>query len=160
MHAKLRNNFIVTVVLIAGWWPVAQAQTNLYLWTRTWGGISNDIVHNVAVDGAGNVYVAGEFGDTVNFNQGSGSDIQISHGGQDAFLSKCDSDGNFLWARTWGGAGRDVASGLAVDAAGNAYVSGPFQNTVDFNPAGGETHSSNAGSMNNIFISKFAPDGT
>jgi hypothetical protein len=145
-------------------------QAPVYNWVRTWGGGGNESVHNVAVDTAGNVYVVGEFAGSVDFDPSpNGTDLHSSHNGTiDAFLSKFAPDGTFLWARTWGGgpvggtgfSGRDVPNGLAVDGSGNVYVSGPFQYTVDFNPAGGATRTSNAGSMNNVFLSKFSPDGT
>ena len=129
-------------------------------WAKTWGGISSDIVHNIAVDGAVNVYVTGEFTGTVDFDPGLGVDSHTSNGGVDVFLSKFDANGNFLWVRTWGGSGRDVPNGIGVDKSGNIYVSGPYQYTVDFDPGTGtDIHSSNAGSMNNVFLSKFDANG-
>jgi hypothetical protein len=134
-------------------------------WAKTWGGSSGDGVNHVAVDGSGNLYVAGEFVSAVDFDpQGGNPNATFTsyNGSIDAFLSKFDSSGKFLWARTWGGQGRDVAYGVGVDGSGNAYVVGPFRYTVDFNPDPTitETHTSNAGGENNIYLSKFAPDGT
>jgi hypothetical protein len=140
--------------------------TTAYKWARTWGAGENDSVHRVAVDVAGNVFAVGEFAGTVDFDPSpTATDSHSSASGTtDAFLCKYAPDGSFVWARTWGGAsgsaGRDVANGVAVDRAGNIYVSGAFQYTVDFNPAGGASRSSNAGASNNVFLSKFAPDGT
>ena len=146
--------------------PALAASTNLaatiYSWAKTWGGNSSGTqANNIIVDGSGNLYVAGEYTGTVDFNP-EGRELHHTWNGglADAFLSKFASDGTFQWAKTWGGTGRDVSNGIAVDSLGNVYVSGPFQNTVDFNPSGGTSHTSNAGSMNNIFLSKFAPDGT
>jgi hypothetical protein len=146
--------------------------TPIYSWARTWdGGASSAQASRVAVDGSGNVYVVGEFKGTVSFDPAGGnpSAVVTSHNGTtDAYLSKFASDGTFQWVRTWGGGpvggtgpvGRDAANGVGVDSLGNIYVSGLFQYTVDFNPAGGATQTSNAGGMNNIFVSKFASDGT
>jgi len=140
-----------------------------FAWAKTWGGSStNDNVSAgpVAVDGAGNLYVVGQFAGMVDFDPGSGVDNHTSNGDADASLSKFDSSGKFLWAKTWGGSKRDVAYGVGVDSAGNAYVVGPFRGTVDFDPdpAITNTHTSNATSdpvyENNIYLSKFAPDGT
>lgn len=138
-------------------------------WARTWGGSSSpDAVNSTAVDGAGNIYVAGCFTGTVDFNPDPAqTDFHTSSAGPnntfsiDAFLCKFDASGQFLWARTWGGSGRDAASSVGVDSAGNAYVVGTFRNTVDFDPSptATETHSSNAGGDNNAFFSKFSPDG-
>jgi hypothetical protein len=49
----------------------------------------------------------------------------------DAFLLKCDANGNVIWAKTWGGTGKDVAYGVAVDSIGNVYVCGlTYSNTT------------------------------
>jgi hypothetical protein len=50
---------------------------------------------------------------------------------------------------------------VTLDSAGNAYVTGPYRNTVDFDPGPGNTSfTSNAGASNNIYFSKFNPEGT
>ena len=127
--------------------------------TTTWGGAGDDDALNTVVDKSGNVYVSGYFNGTVDFNPGSGVNLHTSNGGRDVFLSKFDASGAFVWAKTWGGTNDERGEGLALDSSGNVYVAGPFQGTVAFNPAGGASHTSNAGSMNNIFLSKFDPDG-
>jgi hypothetical protein len=144
-------------------------------WAKTWGGTSaSAMAKNIAVDQWDNVYVVGEYAGTVNFDPaGSNPSATFSSHNNtvDAFISKFDASGNFVWAKTWGagyitdrvqwGEGRDAVNGVALDGSGNVYVSGLYQNTVDFNPAGGATHTSNApDGKNNIFVSKFAPDGT
>ncbi len=126
----------------------------------TWGGTGDDSGQATTVDGSGNIYVTGYFNGSVDLNPGSGVDSHTSNGGRDVFLSKFDANGNFLWAKTWGGSADERGEAVAIDSLGNVYVSGPFQSTVDFNPAGGASHTSNAGSANNIFLSKFASDGT
>jgi len=127
----------------------------------TWGGTGDDEGIATAVDGSGNIYVTGYFNGAVDFNPADdGIDTHTSNGKRDVFLSKFDSSRNFLWTKTWGGIGDERGGSIVVDSLGNVYVSGPFQNTVDFNPAGGAPHASNAGSANNIFLSKFASDGT
>lgn len=131
-------------------------------WTKTWGGSAGESVHNMTADAAGNTYVVGEFGGTVDFDPGSGVATYTSSGGQDSFLSKFDPSGTFIWARTWGGSGRDVPNGLGVDGLGNVYVTGPFQYSVDFNPDPGvtDTHTSNSATGgNNIFLSQFDANG-
>ena len=130
-----------------------------FLWARTWGGVGIDYAEGLAVDGFGNAYVAGSFWDTVDFDPGPGVDEHTPCGHVDAYLSKFDTDGNFLWARTWGSEeDNDAGFGVAVDAGGNAYVTGQFWATVDFDPGPGiDNHSSN-GEID-IFLSKFDADG-
>ena len=80
---------------------------------------------SVAVDGVANVYVTGDFlSDIVDFDPGPGIDNHTSNGEWDAFLSKFDSDGNFIWARTWGGANKDEGLSVSSNGSGAEYVTG------------------------------------
>ncbi len=127
-----------------------------FAWARTWGGLYSDQGYGVAVDGSGNAYVTGYFQDTVDFNPGGG-DPHTSNGFPDVFLTKFDSSGNFQWARTWGGSWHDYGRGVAADGSGNVYVTGYFMDTVDFDPGGGDPHTSNG--QLDIFLSKFDSSG-
>jgi hypothetical protein len=130
-------------------------------WTKTFGGAGDDFPGATVVDAAGNILVAGYFNGVVNFNPGGSVDSRTSNGKRDCFLSKFAPDGTFLWVRTWGGANDDTANGLSTDSAGNAYVSGRFQATVDFDPGPGvDSRTSNAGlTANNIFLVKYDANG-
>lgn len=157
------NPAIVVLASILSLYTSVSAAAPSYVWGRTWGGTQGDNVNRSAVDSAGNIYVTGGFSGTVDFNPSASTDSHASNGAEDTFLSKFDASGNFLWARTWGGTGRDIGACVGVDSAGNAYVTGPFQNTVDFNPDPvlTDTHvSSNTMSANNMYVSKFDPSGT
>ena len=84
-------------------------------WVRHLGTSSSEMGKGVAVDGAGNVYIAGEtHGDFGGVNQG----------GQDIVLVKCSSAGAQQWVRQLGSAGQDIAFGVAVDGTGNVYIAG------------------------------------
>ena len=85
-------------------------------WALQFGSSAKAGARGVAVDGAGNVYVAG---DTSGALPG-----QTSAGGRDAFVRKYDSSGNEMWTHQFGSSGDDFARGVAVDGAGNAYVAG------------------------------------
>jgi hypothetical protein len=105
------------------------------------------------VDGGGNVLVTGSFQGAVDFGGGP----LTSAGSTDIFVAKhSGTDGTHLWARRFGGASFDGASGVAVDGAGNVLVTGSFQGTV--NLGGGPLTS--AGSTD-IFVAKHSgTDGT
>jgi hypothetical protein len=127
-------------------------------WGRTWGGLLHDQGLSVAIDSSGNAYMAGGFMDSVDFDPGAGVDNHASNGWVDAFLSKLDSDGNFVWARTWGGLYEDSSISVAIDGLGNLYVTGRYTETADFDPgAGVDSHTSNG--SQDVFLSKFDPDG-
>jgi len=129
-----------------------------FQWARTWGGGSWDRGMGVAVDGAGDVYGAGFFADTVDFDPGGGVDNRDSSGGSDAYLIKLGSAGGYQWAMTWGGSDGDTARGVCADGADSVYVTGLFSDSVDLNPGGGsDMHSSNGGQ--DIYVSRFDISG-
>ena len=119
------------------------------------------------MDGSNNVYVTGDFQSTtsslVDFNPWGAHDYHACNGFFDAFLSKIDSNGTFLWAKTWGGEGYDDSPAVAVDGSGNVYVAGMYASlNIDFDPAGGGAvfPAHDSGYVVDAFLSKFASDGT
>jgi hypothetical protein len=130
-----------------------------FQWGKTWGGTSSDESIGVAVDGPGCVYVTGTFSNAVDFDPGAGVDAHASTGHEDVFLSKFDSLGGFQWAKTWGGGWHDIGYDIALDESGNAYVTGEFEGTVDFDPGiGVDSHTPDNGSSS-VFLSKFDSTG-
>ena len=89
------------------------------------GGAVNDIGNSIAVDAAGNGYITGETGSLqATFPVAGGLDVG-QNGGLDAFVAKVDPSGTqLLYAGFIGGAGDDRGKSIAVDALGNAYVTG------------------------------------
>jgi hypothetical protein len=102
------------------------------LWLNTTSGTGFDAGKGIAVDGAGNAYVTGAFSGTAHF--GKTLPPLTSAGDTDGFVTKLDGQGNFAWARPMGGQGTDAGLGIAVDGAGNAYVTGLFSGTAKFGP--------------------------
>jgi hypothetical protein len=122
------------------------------------GGSGNgiDIAKAIAVDSAGNAYVTGYTGSenfpTKNPFQGA------NHGSYDAFVTKLSPDGSALVYSTYlGGGGRDIANGIVVDSAGNAYVTGQTYSTnfPTQNPFQGVF-----GGYVDAFVTKLSPDGS
>ena len=77
----------------------------------------------IAVDLAGNAYVAGTT-EASNFPATKGAWQTVFGGVADAFAAKLDATGKVIYASYIGGAGQETGTGIAIDAAGNAYVSG------------------------------------
>lgn len=102
-----------------------------YLWSQAWGGPLIDQPSSILVDTANNIYVAGMVNRTVT---GTIFSPIITSA---VALTKFSADGNSQWTKTWGGTGNDMPGGMALDGAGNLYISGQFQYTVDFNPDSG-----------------------
>jgi Ca2+-binding RTX toxin-like protein len=128
-------------------------------WAKEMGGGGFDEGDSIAIDNSGNVYTSGYFQGTADFDPGTGTFPLTSMGGDDAFISKLDADGNFVWAKSFGGSLGDYAEGLTVDSSGNVYISGIFSDTVDFDPGAGTFELTSAGDTD-IFISKLNADGS
>lgn len=92
------------------------------LWAVAAGGSTPDSGSSIAVDGAGNSYVAGEYRGTAGF----GGTTLSPEGVFDVFVAKLDGSGKFLWAVSLGGPDPDSVTGIAVDGAGSTRVTGLF----------------------------------
>jgi hypothetical protein len=101
------------------------------IWAKSFGGSSID--YALDVDNLDNIYVAGRFQGTANFDTESEGATIMSAGGNDAYILKLTSLGEFTWVKRFGGAGWDVVNGIAVDASQNVFVTGRFSETANFN---------------------------
>lgn len=128
------------------------------IWATSFGSASFEYGTGITADAQGNVYVTGVFDTDTDFDPGVGTTILSSNGQQDIFLVKFDPSGNFSWAGNVGGGGYDESTSVGVDAAGNVYLSGYFNDTADFNPGPGTLEMIGAG-MNDNFVAKFTPGG-
>lgn len=129
------------------------------VWARSFGSTFDDEGWEIFVDSAGNVYTTGYFQDTVDFDPGAGIFNLNSAGSSDIFISKLDSNGNFLGAWAMGGTASDYGYGIFVDASGNIYTTGYFQNSVDFDPAPGGIFNLTSIGVEDVFISKLDNSG-
>ena len=99
------------------------------------GGSSIDQGLGIAVDAAGNAYVTGVTTSDPFPTTPGAFETSFNGGGRDGFVTKLNATGSALVYSTYlGGAGIDEAFGIALDAAGNAYMSGrttsdPFPTT-------------------------------
>ena len=107
------------------------------------GGSNGDEGYGIAVDAAGNAYVTGRT-DSRNFPAVVGPDTSYN-GYDDAFVAKVNPSGTGLvYAGFLGGSSLDSGSSIAVDAAGNAYVTG-YTLSRDFPTVVGPDTSYNGG---------------
>ncbi|MBN8582808.1 MAG: hypothetical protein J0L96_19240, partial [Anaerolineae bacterium] len=116
-----------------------------FLWAARVGGSGIEEGNDIALDSADNIYVVGNYQNTVDFNP-KGDNFYLSSNGQwDSYVLKLDQLGNFMWARTLGSAGDDFALNIILDSNNNLYIAGDFTNTVDFNPGTGTYNLTSAG---------------
>lgn len=123
------------------------------------GGGGIDAASSIAIDGAGNAYIAGS---TQSLDFPTAQASQAAFGGGsfsgDAFVAKLNAAGNSLIYSTYlGGSGDDAATGIAVDPSGSAYVTG-LTGSSDF-PVQSALQSINAG-YTDAFVAKLSADGS
>lgn len=128
------------------------------LWARAFGGSDADAVAAVDQDANGNVYIAGDFyspsiafGGTTLYN----TDSTLS--GNDFFVAKLDANGNVLWAKAGAGNQYEEANDIDVDAAGNAYITGSFNDNII--SIGGITVLNSTNGTFEVFIAKYNSNG-
>ncbi|MEK7752986.1 MAG: SBBP repeat-containing protein, partial [Acidobacteriota bacterium] len=113
-----------------GYWDAFVAKVNAagtaLVYAGYIGGSSDDYGYGMAVDAAGNAYVTGFTGSSeATFPVMVGPDLTYNGGSYDVFAAKVNAAGTALtYAGYIGGSGLDEGLGIAVDAAGNAYVTG------------------------------------
>ena len=124
------------------------------------GGVGSEAGFGIAVDAAGNAYVTGTTLSTeASFPVTIGPDLTYNGGDWDAFVAKVSLTGaGLLYCGYLGGTGRDDGSGIAVDAAGNAYLTGRTTSTeTTFPEAVGPDLTHNGGT--DAFVAKVSATG-
>ena len=142
----------------AGYWDnyVSKLDTNgNFVWAKAMGGTLTDNSYGLALDAGGNVYTTGGFASTVDFDPGPGTYNVTSSASVDIFISKLDTDGNFVWVKQMPGTGIQYGMSIAVDGIGNVYSIGDNLGVTDFDPGAGTYNLSTSG-YNDIYLSKLA----
>lgn len=148
------------LLLLVGISSLSPAQLSMD-WAVSWGASPYaETVKSIATDAAGNIFVTGDFRNTVDFDPGSAVVNMTSIGNQDMYVSKFDAAGNFLWARQIGGTGAVINPvSLKLDASGNIYLAGYYLGYADFDPGPGVYQLTNFGNYD-IFVCKLGPSGS
>ena len=122
---------------------------------------SNDVGTGIAVDGSGNAYVVGTT-DSANFIGTPGA-FQVNYGGgiSDAWVVGGINPGGtgYLYITLLGGSGDDHGTGIAVDASGNAYLTG-YTNSTNFPLTSGNKPQPLSGGGYDAFFVKFNAAGS
>ncbi len=123
--------------------------------------VANEDSKSIEVDSAGNVYIGGSF----NYADFDPDPVQehilfSTNGGgsTDGFLLKLDTDGNFVWVKTFASTGIVQLSDMEFDTNEDLLIAGRFRNTVDLDPNAGLAEYTSNG-MDDIFMAKLTSDG-
>lgn len=124
-----------------------------HVWTRQLSNTENVSCRGLQVDPQGNVLVAGSMDSDLS---AGGAVLPVVGGAlvNNAFVVKLSGAGAHLWSKSYGDPTNQTARGLAVDQAGNVYLTGSNAGTVNF---GGDALLSAGGS--DVFVAKLSPAG-
>lgn len=116
-------------------------------------GTSDEVVYAVNTDASGNIFVTGRYNGTANF----GALPTTTGGGNDIFLAKIDTAGNFVWVVSEGNCpGDDSGQGVDVDAQGNVTITGYIAfGTAQF----GDSTYLNSMGVNDGFVARYTNNG-
>lgn len=117
-------------------------------WAYTWGGEGYDDLVSIETDGKGNLYCAGRYSDTLDFNPTPATAVLIPEKGSDMFLMKMTGSGQFLWARSI-----DLGIGAAFPSASGAiYMAGGFLDTANIETVAGPLQIAPKGDFDTFFL--------
>lgn len=121
------------------------------------GGSATDAGKGIAVDSEGNSYITG-YTRSLNFPTTEGAHDRNLGGTYDAFVTKLNSTGaDLVYSTFLGGPGEDRGYGIAIDAAGNAYITG---RTLASNfPTTTGAYDTSFNGSSDAFVTKLNPSG-
>ena len=126
-----------------------------YQWAKQVGAVGG---MSLAIDSSHNLYIAGAFQNTADFDPSSNVVNLTAIGSEDIFIEKFDSVGNFLWVKQVSGGGSNIPQGITIDKYRNLFVTGYFEGTVDFDPSASVNNLTSNG-IRDAFILKLNQNG-
>jgi gliding motility-associated-like protein len=122
------------------------------IWVKKGSASHTDRGIDLACDPSGNIYVTGQFSDTITFDQTHYNNMSNS-----IFLIKYDPSGVEQWFRYIGGSTQCISYGLTVDQNSNVFITGDFLNQLIF--FGSPNYNLTNTYPQSIFVAKYDPAG-
>lgn len=137
---------------------IALDDSGAYQWGHSVGGGFHDQSYDVVAT-AENIYVTGQFVDSVDFDPGVGTQFLVSNDHYGTFIQKLDWSGDLTWALVTGDSAGAVPRSISLDASENIVVSGSYEYPGDFDPGTGVAQMTSVGNED-VFVVKFDSSGT
>ncbi|MCW3072487.1 MAG: C-terminal target protein [Bacteroidetes bacterium] len=155
IRTSLIRGIICVCFLLLLLCPGANAQPN-WAWAKDAHTGSPEYANDVAVDPvSGNVVIVGKYGSSLVSFYGA----SFSGSTKGGFVAKYDPAGNVLWGFKVGNNHNNICNGVAIDSAGNVYVTGTFENTTDFRGLASTAANLTATGGLDAFIAKYNSSG-
>lgn len=129
-----------------------------YLWSMS-PYFRSGTVKYILCDADNNIYVAGTFRTTTDFDPGAGEALRTPVGFENTFLVKYDTDGNFLWVITLDCISNPFPEVLYTDDENNIFLAGENRGPADFDPGAAEVILGNDSPFDYIYFAKYSPAG-
>lgn len=127
-----------------------------FVFAKQIGGTLGEVGNKICLDSYGNIYTIGNFSSpSTDFDPGTGTFTLATNGSNDAFISKLDGAGNFLWAGNMGGTSNENGNSIVVDALANIYTAGVFSSTLADFDASPNTYTLSTVNQQDIFVTKY-----
>jgi len=134
-----------------------------FIWAKNISNNASVMPHlqSIAIDSIGNIYLAGNFRGSMDFDPGPGiQNLSTTVLGQtDIFILKLNSSGNFVWVKQIGNSGFHAVYTVIINNSGDLIINGIFNGTVDFDPNAGIQNFTAQGPGPNQFILKLDVNG-
>lgn len=153
----MRVFYIIYIIIFSSFHSVCFSQ-NLN-WVKSIGSSNHDSYRDVFISKNNNIISIGDYSAPIDLDPGAGVSMHSNSGGVDPFVQRLDTDGNYLWSKTWGNGGYgNVFTAIAEDKYGNLYFTGSYTGTLDFDPGVGVFNLSTV-SYTDYFILKLDSNG-
>ncbi|MFN0187509.1 MAG: T9SS type A sorting domain-containing protein [Bacteroidia bacterium] len=131
------------------------------IWAKQFGGFMGiDEGKSVVVDDSSNVYLAGFFTGSADFDPSNNMFVLTAAGGSqfEGYVVKLDVNGDLVWAKQLGGTNADLVRYMAINSSGDLYITGTYRGVADLDPSANTTSFTSNGS-DDVFIVKLNRSG-
>ncbi|MGZ3893138.1 MAG: T9SS type A sorting domain-containing protein [Bacteroidia bacterium] len=138
-----------------------------FLWAKVVSNLSGQSYAEggIKTDSSGNFVIGGQYSGTADFDMGTGTYTITAQGGYDAYFSKYDNNGNFIFAKSMGGAASDGINDFNLDNNGNIFTTGFYNQSgaastnSDFDPGAGVANLFSPAAYSQIFLARYDANG-
>ncbi len=125
-----------------------------HLWTKVMIGNGSNYANSLAIDSNKNIFIAGSFNNTLDFDPTDKEDIHTSNNQADMFITKFNPAGNYEWTKTIGAGRNDIIFKIKIDPNDDIIIAGTIEDIIIFNDESHSTYGSN-----DIIIAKLGNNG-